>query len=198
MTDSNNTNKTDSFLEHAFESTLWNSRFIVLFAVVASLLTSIAMFYIATVDAWYMLIHLLEYASPTLDTAARNHLRAETVTHVVEIVDGYLLATVLLIFALGLYELFISKIDIASFSKTASNVLIINSLDDLKGRLAKVILMILIVRFFEYAIGMHIETALNLLYLAAGIALIGLALFLTHESDKPYSHKSESGKNPQH
>lgn len=189
MTDSNNTNNNNhSMLEHVFESALWNSRFIVLFAVVASLLTSIAMFYIATVDAWYMLAHLLEYASPSLDAAARSTLRGETVTHVVEIVDGYLLATVLLIFALGLYELFISKIDVASFSKTASNVLIINSLDDLKGRLAKVIMMILIVRFFEYAIGMHIETALNLLYLAAGIALIGLALYLSHESDKKAEH----------
>jgi uncharacterized membrane protein YqhA len=207
-TDNNNSNNSnpnistvnvnESVAERVFESVLWNSRFIVLFAVVASLLTSIAMFYIATVDAWYMLLHLVDYASPALDTAARNNMRAETVTHVVEIIDGYLLATVLLIFSLGLYELFISKIDIASFSKTASNVLIINSLDDLKGRLAKVILMILIVRFFEYAIDMSIATALNLLYLAAGIALIGLALYLSHESDKPHSHKKDSGKTQQH
>ena len=190
----NNDNQNNgSVVEKIFESMLWNSRFIVLFAVVASLLTAVAMFYIATVDAWYLLLHLLEYASPALDSAARNNLRAETVTHVVEIIDGYLLATVLLIFALGLYELFISKIDIAGFSKTASNVLIINSLDDLKGRLAKVIMMILIVRFFEYAIDISIDSALNLLYLAAGIALIGLALYLSHESDKP-----ESGKKTPH
>ena len=140
-----------------------------------------------------MISHLLEYASPGLDVAARSSLRAATVTHVVEIIDGYLLATVLLIFALGLYELFISKIDVASLSKTASNVLIINSLDDLKSRLAKVIMMILIVRFFEYAIDMHIDTSLNLLYLAAGIALIGLALYLSHEADKP-----GPGKHTQH
>ena len=181
-----------SLAEKLFEGALWNSRFIVLFAVVASLLTSVAMFYIATVDAWYLLLHLADYASPSLDTAARNAMRADTVSHVVEIIDGYLLATVLLIFALGLYELFISKIDIASFSKTASNVLIINSLDDLKGRLAKVILMILIVRFFEYAIDINIDNALNLLYLAAGIALIGLALYLSHESDRHDSGKKSS------
>lgn len=194
MNTTNNDNQNNgSVVEKIFESMLWNSRFIVLFAVVASLLTAVAMFYIATVDAWYLLLHLLEYASPALDSAARNNLRAETVTHVVEIIDGYLLATVLLIFALGLYELFISKIDIAGFSKTASNVLIINSLDDLKGRLAKVIMMILIVRFFEYAIDININSALNLLYLAAGIALIGLALYLSHESDK-----SDSGKKSQH
>lgn len=186
---------TTSLVEKVFEGALWNSRFIVLFAVVASLLTAMAMFYIATVDAWYLIVHLVEYASPALDNAARNAMRAETVTHVVEIIDGYLLATVLLIFALGLYELFISKIDVAMFSKTASNVLIINSLDDLKGRLAKVILMILIVRFFEYAIDITIDNALNLLYLAAGIALIGLALYLSHEGEKTDAGKKGHSAN---
>jgi uncharacterized membrane protein YqhA len=178
----------ENLAENIFEKILWNSRFIVLFAVVASLFTSIAMFYMATVDAYYMVIHLAEYASPALDGASRAVLRAETITHVVEIVDGYLLATVLLIFSLGLYELFISKIDIASQSKTASNVLIINSLDDLKNRLAKVILMILIVRFFEFAIRTNFTTALELLYLAGGIALLGLALYLSHESDRKAGH----------
>lgn len=173
-------------LEAGFESFLWGSRLVVLFAVIASLITSLAMFYLATVDSYYMSTHLLGYASPDLSTDARNTLRAETITHVVEIIDGYLLATVLLIFSLGLYELFISPIDKAKKvdEGTASNVLIINSLDDLKARLAKVILMILIVRFFEHAISMVFATPLDLLYLAAGIALIGLALFLSHEGEK--------------
>lgn len=159
----------------------------VLFAVIASLFTSLTMFYIATVDAYYMATHLIGYASPDMDTPTRAAMRAETITHVVEIIDGYLLAAVLLIFALGLYELFISRIDVISNEEehgTASNVLIINSLDDLKARLAKVILMILIVRFFENAISMKFADPLDLLYLAAGIALIGLALYLSHEGEK--------------
>lgn len=169
--------------ESVFERILWNCRFIVLAAVIASLFTSLAMFYMATVDAFYMMSHLGEYLLPSLSTEARNALRAETVTHVVEIIDGYLLATVLLIFALGLYELFISKIDIATNEKVSGNVLVIHSLDDLKNRLAKVILMILIVKFFEHAISMNYENALSLLYLAGGISLIGLALYLTHASE---------------
>jgi len=40
--------------------------------------------------------------------------------------------------------------------------LVINSLDDLKSRLAKVILMIMIVTLFEEAINMHIATPLDL------------------------------------
>ena len=175
-------------LESFFESVLWESRFAVLFAVVASLFSSLAVFYMATIDAYYMISHLGEYASPALDAASRNALRSATITHVVEIVDGYLLATVLLIFALGLYELFISKIDRAEGAETSSNVLLIHSLDDLKSRLAKVILMILIVKFFEHAIGMTFERPLDLVYLGGGIALIGLALYLSHAADSSGTH----------
>ncbi|WP_246345570.1 YqhA family protein [endosymbiont of Lamellibrachia barhami] len=94
-----------------FENFLWNSRLVVVTAVLASLAAALAMFYMTSVDAFYMIGHLMHYASPDLTAEARVVLRSETVTHVVEIVDGYLLATVLLIFSLGLYELFISKID---------------------------------------------------------------------------------------
>jgi len=166
-----------------FEKILWNSRYIVLAAVVASMFTSLAMFYMATVDAIVMISHLGEYAMPSLSIDERALLRSTTVTHVVEIIDGYLLATVLLIFALGLYELFISKIDVAENAKVSGSVLVIHSLDDLKNRLAKVILMILIVKFFEHAISMKYTDALSLLYLSGGIALIGLALYLTHASE---------------
>ncbi|MBK9131560.1 MAG: YqhA family protein [Gammaproteobacteria bacterium] len=170
-------------IERAFEGALWNSRYIVLLAVISSLLAGMAMFYMATVDAVYMLAHLAEYASPALEGHARGELRGTTITHVVEIVDGYLLATVMLIFALGLYELFISKIDQAAHAENSSNVLLIDNLDDLKSRLAKVILMILIVKYFEHAIAMEFANPLDLLYLAGGITLIGLAIYLSHAAE---------------
>ena len=141
-------------LENFFEGALWGSRFVVLLAVVASLATAFVMFFIATVDAWYLVSHMFDYASASLVGDERIAFRSTAVTHVVEIVDGYLLGTVLLIFALGLYELFISRIEKAESSETASRVLIISSLDDLKSRLAKVILMILIVKYFEHAVSM--------------------------------------------
>ncbi|GAB6040419.1 YqhA family protein [Endothiovibrio diazotrophicus] len=172
-------------LELLFESLLWNSRLVVLVAVVFSLLSSLAMFYLATADAWFMLSHLGDYLSPALDAHARAELRGITITHVVEVIDGYLLATVLLIFALGLYELFISKIDQAeSESEVSSKVLVIHSLDDLKARLSKVVLMILVVKFFEHAIRMDFVSALDLLTFAGGIALVGLALYLSHAGEQ--------------
>ncbi|MES9991976.1 MAG: YqhA family protein [Candidatus Thiodiazotropha sp.] len=175
-------------MENKFEQILWSSRLVVLAAVVASMAAAIAMFYMASVDAFYMITHLGDYASPSLTSEQRVDLRSTTVTHVVEIVDGYLLATVLLIFSLGLYELFISKIDHAEHSESASNVLMITSLDDLKSRLAKVVMMILVVRYFEFALGMDFTTPMDLLQFAGGIALLGLALYLAHLADKDGAH----------
>lgn len=170
-------------VEQIFEGALWNSRLVVLFAVISSLFAAFAMFYVATVDTFYTISHLADYASSSMSATDRADLRRDTVTHVVEVVDGFLLASVLLIFSMGLYELFVSKIDIASKSEASRKVLYITSLDSLKNRLAKVILMILIVNFFEDVTNISFDTPQSLLYLSAGIALIGLALFLTHRSE---------------
>jgi uncharacterized membrane protein YqhA len=171
-------------IERMFEKFLWNSRFIVLVAVIASLVTAIAMFYIATVDVWVLVSHLGDYISPDLNGDARREFRAESVAHVVEVIDGYLLATVLFIFSLGLYELFISKIDEAeSGEHDHSKVLAVKSLDDLKSKLARVVLMILIVKFFEHAVNMEFHGPLDLLALAGGISLIALALYLSKSDD---------------
>lgn len=169
-------------MERLFEKALWNSRFVVLIAVIASLITALAMFYMATVDVYYLISHLGDYMSPDLTGEARKDFRAETVAHVVEVIDGYLLATVLFIFSLGLYELFISKIEEAEESDN-SKVLAIHSLDDLKARLGRVVLMILIVNFFEHAISMDFHGPLDLLALAGGIGLIALALYFSHADD---------------
>ena len=60
----------------------------------------------------------------------------------VQIMDGFLIAAGLLIFALGLYELFIGEIELPAW-------LTIRDLDALKGKLAGVIVMVLAVTFLE-------------------------------------------------
>lgn len=172
-----------NLLERLFEGALWNSRFVIILAVVGSLLAGFAIFYMATVDVVYLVSHALNYADSSMTDEARKALHDSTVSHIVEVVDGYLLATVMLIFSLGLYELFISDIDQAHGSKASSKILVINNLDDLKSRLAKVILMILIVTLFEEALNMHLSTPLDLVYLGGSIALIALALYLSHAAE---------------
>lgn len=168
-------------LERAFEWILWNSRVAVIVAVVASLLVGLGALWVSTVDAVTLLSHMTHYHEASASGgAAQDAERAIIVAHVVAVIDGYLLAAIMLIFALGLYELFVSRIDVAEGSEFASRVLLIRSLDDLKDRLAKVVLLMLVVRFFEIATGVKVERPLDLLYLALGIALVATALWLSH------------------
>jgi len=171
-------------IEQCFERFLWGSRLVVIVAVLASLAVSFCMFYVATVDAFHLVGHTVGYASASASgSASHSDLRAATITRVVEVVDGYLVAAIMLIFSLGLYELFISRIDHCEQNPFASRLLLIRSIDDLKDRLSKMILVILIVKYFEHALGMHFQAPLDLLYLSVGIVLIAVALHLTHQKE---------------
>ncbi|GAV21053.1 hypothetical protein MMIC_P2032 [Mariprofundus micogutta] len=169
-----------SVLEAVFENSLWQTRWSVLVAVISSIIASLLMFYIAAVDTFYTIEHLVSYAG-VLDHVERGEVRAEAVAQVVEIIDIFLLAVVLMIFGLGLYELYISKIDHAyeDGDEASDHLLSISSLDDLKSRLGKVIMMILIVKFFEMAIGMEVDDTMSLLMFAGGVLMSAGALIFT-------------------
>lgn len=172
-------------LERVFESVLWNIRFVTLIAVVASLIGSFALFYVAVLDVVRLFGELAHYADGSLGANVHDAIRLQIVTSVAEFVDGLLFALVLLIFAFGIYELFIGKIDAAERSEVAKRILLIRSLDDLKERLAKVIFLILVVRYFESAIHRPVQSALDLLYLAAGVVFIAVGLYLTKPKPEP-------------
>lgn len=61
----------------------------------------------------YALGYLASYTDPSLDSVEREVTRADAITTIVKAVDEYLIAAILLLFALGLYELFIDRIDAA-------------------------------------------------------------------------------------
>jgi len=167
------------------ERILWNTRWAVLFSVVCSILASLLMFYIAAVDTYYVMDLLLNYNE--LDSPmARGVVRGEAVGMVVKIIDVFLLAIVLIIFGLGMYELYISKIDHAyeNNDESAKHMLSVSSLDDLKSRLGKVIMMVLIVKFFEMAISMELEGIEDLLVFSGGTLLIGATLYLTEQCSR--------------
>jgi len=163
---------------------LWNSRYLVLLAVVASLLTSVLLFFMAFFNVGYLLMNSAGYIGDFLAGEITKEMKyafhADMVGQIISSIDDFLLGTVLLIFSLGLYELFISKIDQA---EEGNQILLITNLDDLKNRLGKVILMILIVTFFKNVIQISYHDPLNILYLSAGILMVALALYFSHKQD---------------
>jgi uncharacterized membrane protein YqhA len=177
-------------LETVFETFLFNSRLIVILAVLGSLTSSVLMF----VRGALLIAHAaIEFVKHPGGQEGHDDLSVTLISSV----DSFLFATVLLIFAMGIYELFISKIDPASrTADSRPNWLQIHSLDDLKSAIGKVILMILIVRLFESAVKMKYDRPLDLLYLGLGVVFVAVALYLQHlgHAKHPHAEKHEEWK----
>jgi uncharacterized protein (TIGR00645 family) len=85
----------------------------------------------------------------------------------VGIIDAFLIAAGLLIFALGLYEVFVGELEVPQW-------LVFRDFDALKGKLAGIIVMVLAVTFLE-----RLESGSDgrdILQAGAGIALVSAVL----------------------
>ncbi len=162
-------------IERLFEGLIWRSRFIVILAVVFGLLGAIILFVVASMDIW----GVAGYTFTTIMTGAHpEHFHEDIVAKIIGAVDLYLIAVVMFIFSFGIYELFISEIEEASANKDGGNVLAIDSLDQLKDKIAKVIIMVLVVNFFQRVLHTTFATPLEMLYFALSIAALALGLYL--------------------
>ena len=165
-----------------FEFFLFNSRYVTLLAVLGSLFSSVVMFIMGTMKIANSIVVFWNQIAG-IDNTDRHS--GAVVALFVSSIDIYLFATVLLIFSNGLYELFIKESDSSSHAqKSGRHWLKVSSLDDLKSSLGKVILMILIVWFFEKSLIIEYNTALDLLYLGIGILLVSVSLYMARYKDK--------------
>ncbi|MDX8395460.1 MAG: YqhA family protein [Mariprofundaceae bacterium] len=167
-------------MKDLFEKMLWASRYLTLLAVISSLIGMSLLFVLSAIDMFHLLhefinVFVFGQESPNFHTVV--------VSHVITAVDDFLLAMVLLIFALGVYELFIDKIEFLEAHPSAGKILQVESLDDLKNTLGKVILMILIVAFFKTVLHVEFTESLDVLYMGGGILMVALAGYFGHKSD---------------
>ncbi|WP_373033380.1 YqhA family protein [Sulfurovum sp.] len=162
-------------LERLFESTLWNSRFIVILAVVFGLIGAVILFAVASID----IIVTAKYVVATyLSGTHPENFHQDVIGGIIGAVDLYLIGVVMLLFAFGLYELFISEIDVAKESEhDETQLLAIHSLDQLKDKISKVIVMVLVVGFFQKVGYTQYSGALDMLYLALSITAVSVGLY---------------------
>jgi len=158
-----------SEITRRFEYTLYFTRFLTLLAVFCSLFAAIALFIKGSV---IVVDGMIEFVT---------HITSPEYEHLLEMfvssVDVFLFAMVLIIFGVGIYELFISK-----KADNRPTWMQVSNVDDLKASLGKVILMVLIVTFFKYSIEVEYGNVNDLLKLGVGIILIAGALFITNKS----------------
>lgn len=139
---------------------LAGSRYLVVIAVIGTFLASIATLVYGGITIVFILFETFSHGD--FSTTGIKHLSVECI----ELIDLFLLGTVLYIIALGLYELFIDE------SIPTPQWLVISSLDSLKEKLLGVIAVLLAVTFLGDVVTWNGSTSI----LAAGVA-VGLVLF---------------------
>ena len=129
-------------MENKFEKFLWNFRYITILAVILSIISAFTLIVIGSWD----IIEAVIFYNPLFDASISSN--NELLFKLISAIDLFLIGIVLLIFGFGIYELFVSEIDFAN-SKFTESTLKIRDLDQLKNKIIKVIIIVLIVKYFE-------------------------------------------------
>ncbi|XP_007040883.2 PREDICTED: uncharacterized protein LOC18606923 [Theobroma cacao] len=169
-------------IEEDIEKVIYRCRFMTLLAVFGSLTGSFLCF---IKGCSYIITSFMEYFVD----------RGKVIFLLVEAIDVYLLGTVMLVFGMGLYELFVSNLDIAKSQskeevRSRSNLfglfalkerprwLEIKSVSEMKTKLGHVIVMLLLIGFFEKCKKAAIYSPVDLLCFSASVFLSSSCLFL--------------------
>ncbi len=154
-----------------FASVVGRARFVVLLAVAAVMLVSIALFVLGTVLAVTNVWHAFE-------AVLHGDLGSTDLTiEMLEIVSVMLKAVVFYIVGVGFYSLFIAPLNVTA-------ALGVRTFNDLETKIVSVIIVILSVTFLERFIAWQqpVETALFGLTLAVVVAALVLFQFHSHRS----------------
>lgn len=148
------------------------ARYLIIIAVVATIVAATALLVFGAVDTVLVIQQLVVKGDFSSKTGKL------LLVDFIEIVDIFLLATVLYIIALGLYELFIDD------SVPVPAWLEIHNLDDLKDKLVGVIIVVIGVGFLGQFVSWDGQTNLLVPGGAAALVIVALTYFLSQKSKK--------------
>nr|CAB3458831.1 unnamed protein product [Digitaria exilis] len=181
-------------IETTVERVIFDFRFLALLAIAGSLAGSVLCFLNGCV-------YIKEAYQVYWSCCVKGVHSGQMVLKVVEAIDVYLAGTVMLIFGMGLYGLFISNTstDVPSEAdralrgsslfgmfalKERPKWMKITSLDELKTKVGHVIVMILLVKMFERSKMVKIATGMDLLSYSVCIFLSSASLYILHNLHK--------------
>ncbi|KAG5627532.1 hypothetical protein H5410_012750 [Solanum commersonii] len=192
-----NGNPLVKFVQHTestIEKAIFDFRFLALLAVGGSLAGSVLCFLNGCV-------YIVDAYKVYWTSCVKGIHTGQMVLRLVEAIDVYLAGTVMLIFGMGLYGLFITNVS-PDVHPTADRALKqsslfgmfalkerpkwmkISSLDELKTKVGHVIVMILLVKMFERSKMVTIATGTDLLSYSVCIFLSSASLYILHNLHK--------------
>jgi len=165
----------ETWLDRTFEPFFYQLRYVILIPIIASFLGALMTFWLGIYETYVAFTHLI-----SLDVDP-------VIVHVLKAIDIFLLGLVLAIFSYGVYDLFISRLEPARSSEVGPDWISFNNVSQLKLVIVEVVIVILVILFFE-VVKANIDTfddPIELLIIPIGALFIaiGVASFkrLTHE-----------------
>ncbi len=160
--------------QNKIENAVNRLRYVSLTAVIASGLGSILMFFMGAIKTVLAYVAYFEGIADQPDVSAKL-----AVTYIIQAVDIFLIGLVLMIFAGGIYNLFIRRAE--SDAAELSGWVKISSITQLKRILVELVIVILIVRTLEGALAVepgaylweHLALPLGILMLALALKFMG-------------------------
>lgn len=162
---------------------LANSRYLIIIAVIGSLLASFLV--IA-----YAGVHIARVVTAVLrNDTADGDIGKYVAVGAIELIELFLLGIVLYVIALGMYQLFIER------DVYLPAWLEIRSLDNLKERLLSTVLVMLAVTFLGYAVTW--DKSINIVGIGVAIALLIAALAYTIKITKDAEKEKDQESTPE-
>lgn len=145
---------------------LEKGKYVILLAVVSTFLASVATFIWGTVRMITNVVSLI--------AGLITHEGGHSGVQMIASLDSILLAIVLYIFSVAIYELFFGKINVPDW-------LVIENLDGLKEKLASVIILILAVTFLEHLVEWKDAKDTLMFGISIAAVLIALVFYMHHK-----------------
>jgi uncharacterized membrane protein YqhA len=139
------------------KTVLEKSRYLILIAVLFTLIASLAAFLLGATKTVAVIYHV----------ASTRGEDPKGAIELIRIIDIFLISAAFFIFAVGMYELFIEDVSMPAW-------LIIHNLHDLKAKLGSVVVLVLAVTFLEHVV--EWKDPQGTLYFGIAIALVSASL----------------------
>lgn len=163
-------------IERIFEKFLWRGRIVILLAVGCLLVGALVVFLVGALETASLVAHAIEEVR-THGLGLQPEFYNNVLVNVITLVDILLIGIALLIFGMGTYDLFISRLEPAKQQDDIrSDWFIFDSLDALKDKLGKVVIVILVITFLKSVVHVEFTEPIELLWLGGGICLVALGL----------------------
>jgi uncharacterized membrane protein YqhA len=164
---------------------LRHSRYLFYFAVLSTLLAAALVMLYGTVQIVAFVVELVRHGSIS------NQWGAELRLTVIEVVDLFLIGTVLFVIAVGLYQLFFT-----TMMMPLPRWLLVRDVGDLERKLIGLVVTVLSVVFLGQIVTWDGQRDLLGFGVAIGAVIAGLTLFLRHEPPTPPPHDREQEQPP--